>query len=85
MAGYAPAVLDILARAYDRALDALPSHIALNSETARAVLLQGILDAARAGERDEAALTSAALDKMALFDADDVDVGEMEWRVPVGL
>lgn len=82
MAGYAPAVLYILARAY-WALDALPSHIAQNSETARAILLQGILDAARSGERDGAALTGAALDKTALFDADDIDVGEIEWRVPV--
>jgi hypothetical protein len=62
-------MLDLLADAYDRALDALPPYGAHDPETARAVLLTGILDAARAGVHDEMALTIAALHKLAVFDA----------------
>jgi hypothetical protein len=76
MPGYGPGVLDVLARAYDRALDALPLDITRDSETARAVLLQGILDAARAGERDERALATAALNKMTLADLDGTEAAD---------
>jgi hypothetical protein len=88
MPGYGPGVLDILARAYDRAVDALPLGVTLDSEAARAILLQGILAAARAGERDEralatAALSTAALNKMAPVDAGGTDATEA--AVPIGL
>jgi hypothetical protein len=78
MSSYEPAVyesdvLDILARAYDRALDALPRVDTLDRETARAVLLTGILDAAERGVRSEEELANSALEEVALFEQGSMD------------
>jgi hypothetical protein len=91
MSAYAPAVLDLLARAYDRALEAMPRQAMLDPETARAAILQAILDAARAGERDEDALIYAALSGMmgrpvgVAIDKTGALLGNTVWRVaPAG-
>jgi len=85
MLTYPPGMLDILARAYDRALDALPSDGDLDTQTARAALLRSLLDAARSGERDEVALAVAALNKMAQVGSADSDDVEAAGRMPIGL
>ena len=86
MPAYGPAVLDILARAYDRALEALPPYDAHDPETARSMLLSGILDAAKAGVRDEKALIVAALNRFARFDAGELEAAESRGRrYPISL
>ena len=86
MPGYGPGVLDILARAYDHALELLPLDFDTDLETARAVLLQGILDAARVGERDEKALVDAGLNRIARFDASGLETTATLTRsMPLGL
>jgi hypothetical protein len=63
---YDPADLDILARAYDRALETLAARNAHETEALRATILAGLLQAAQTGERDELALTIAALNSLAM-------------------
>jgi len=57
---YRPGELDILSRAFHRAIDAVPSK-GRDREQTKAILLTGILDTAREGERDEDVLCASAL------------------------
>jgi hypothetical protein len=60
-ADYSAVQLDILARAYERALEKLPPSDGRDSGAVRAALLAGILDAARRGIWDVEALKASAL------------------------
>jgi hypothetical protein len=60
---FGPAELDLLSRAFYRALDRVGPH-ARDVEHAKTILMTGILHAARNGERDEDKLTKAALSAM---------------------
>jgi hypothetical protein len=60
MPSFGPGDLDILSRAFYRAIDSLPSD-GRDPEESKAILMTGILDAARQGERDEEKLTASAL------------------------
>jgi hypothetical protein len=57
---FGPADLDVLSRAFYRALDCVGPH-ARDVERAKPTLMTGILHAARSGERDEDKLMKAAL------------------------
>ena len=57
---YGPGDLDILSHAFYGALDAMPED-GRDPEEVKAVLMTGILDAARQGERDEEKLRSSGL------------------------
>lgn len=59
--------LDIFARAFERALSAAPK-IGYDTEETKAILMTGIMDAARRGVRDEDILTDSALSALALYD-----------------
>jgi hypothetical protein len=59
--------LDILARAFESALEEATKTPVEDTEEIKAILMTGILDAAKQGMRDEAAMTAAALDALGLF------------------
>jgi len=61
MPAYGPGELDILARAWDKALDNIPADREHDRELIKAIVLTGILDAARSGIRNEEALTESGL------------------------
>lgn len=60
MPSYGPGELDILSRAFHRAVDAVPLE-GRDPEQTKAILLTGILETARQGERDEDVLCASAL------------------------
>lgn len=64
--------LDIFARAFDRAVRAASKNDRDHEET-KAILLTGIMDAARRGVRDEDILTDSALSALVFYDHDEVD------------
>jgi hypothetical protein len=64
--------LDVLSQAYHAALDALPLD-GRDPEEAKAILMTGILDAARNGERDEKALMAAGLAAIESYEGDGLD------------
>jgi hypothetical protein len=64
--------LDVFARAFDRALQAAPVN-GYDPEEKKAILMTGIMDAARRGVRDETILAEAALAALALYDSDEMD------------
>jgi hypothetical protein len=61
-----------IARAFDRASKAAPPADRDPEET-RAILMTGIIDAARRGVSDETVLTDAALAALLLYDNDKMD------------
>lgn len=63
---YGPADLDIFARAYDRAVQTLAARDFRELGALRATILAGLLRAAQTGERNELALTIAALNSLAM-------------------
>jgi hypothetical protein len=67
---YGPGDLDVLARAFYGALNDLPPQ-SRDPEQIKAILMTGILDAARGGERDEMRLRRCALAAVRLFDQDE--------------
>jgi hypothetical protein len=60
MADFTDSELDLLSRAFYAALDRLDGR-ARDPEEAKSVLVNGIMDAATAGERDEGKLVQSAL------------------------
>ena len=64
---YSPAELDILSRAFHGAIDSL-SMQDRDAEATKAVIMTGILDAARTGERDEEKLKESALEAVKLYE-----------------
>jgi hypothetical protein len=69
---FEPEEFDLLARAFDRALRAAPAN-GYDPEEKKAILMTGIMDAARRGVRDENQLADAALAALALYDSDEMD------------
>ena len=69
---YGPGELDILARAFETALEDLPMA-QRDVEATKAAIMNGILGAARAGERDVAKLTASALQSVRLCDEGSMD------------
>ena len=63
MPAYGPGDLDILARAWDRALEAIPRHEP-GTEAMKAIVLMGILDAAKTGLRNEGELAVSGLNAL---------------------
>lgn len=64
--------LDVFARAFERAQQAAPAD-GYDAEEKKAILMTGIMDAARRGVRDETILADAALAALALYDAKEMD------------
>ena len=60
--------LDVLSRAFERALEALP-HCS-GDDSVRRAILRGLVEAAGKGIRDEDLLTDCALAKVMLYDED---------------
>jgi hypothetical protein len=73
MPAYGPGDLDVLARAWDNALDHIPTDHEHDREEIKAIVLTGILDAARSGIRDEDELTESGLTALARYEDDVVD------------
>ena len=69
---YGPGDLDILARAFYGALDAMPAD-GHAPEELKAIVMTGILDAIRLGERDEKNLRAAGLAALAKYQGHDLD------------
>jgi hypothetical protein len=67
MPSFGPRELDILSRALERAMETAPQGMH-DPEHARRLLISGLYEAAEAGERNETALTAAAIAKLALSD-----------------
>ena len=67
MADFTDSELDLLSRAFYAALDRLNGS-ARDPEEAKSVLMTGIMDAAKAGERDEGRLVQSALRALDLFE-----------------
>ena len=67
MADFTDSELDLLSRAFYAALDQLNSS-GRDLEEAKSVLMSGIMDAARAGERDEGTLVQSALHAFERFE-----------------
>ena len=72
MSEFEPKELDVLAQAFERALSAAPAN-GYDPEEKKAILMTGIIDAARRGVRDETILADAALEALALYDAQEMD------------
>jgi hypothetical protein len=72
MPSFPPEDLDIFSRAFERALKAAPTSDHDPEET-KAILMTGIMDAARRGVRDEDILTDSALSALILYDAGEMD------------
>ena len=68
MPAYGPGDLDILARAWDRALEAIPRNEP-GTEAMKAIVLMGILDAAKTGLRNERQLAVSGLDALGVTTA----------------
>ncbi len=66
---YGPGDLDILARAFEAALDCLPTG-QRDIEATKTAVMRGIVRAARQGERDVAKLTQSALQSVQLGERD---------------
>jgi hypothetical protein len=66
------AELDLFARAFDRAIQAAPPADR-DPEQTKAILMTGIMDAARRGVRNEDVLTDAALSALVLYEDDAMD------------
>ncbi len=73
MPAYGPADLDVLASAWDQALDNIPTDDEHDREEIKAIVLTGILDAARSGVRDEDELLESGLTALARHEGDIVD------------
>jgi hypothetical protein len=69
---YGPGDLDILSRAFEGALSCLPES-ERGLESTKAALMAGILEAAKAGERDEDELIASALAAMSPLDEGSMD------------
>ncbi len=67
MPSFGPGDLDVLSRALERAIETAP-HGMDDPEHARRLLISGLLEAAEAGERNETALTAAAVAKLKVSD-----------------
>jgi hypothetical protein len=67
MADFTDSELDLLSRAFYAALDRLNGSTH-DPEDAKSVLMTGIMDAARAGERDEVRLVQSALRALDRFE-----------------
>jgi hypothetical protein len=72
MSDFRPDELDVVARAFERALQAAPSD-GYDPEEKKAILMTGIMDAARNGVRDETILADSALAALALYDDNEMD------------
>ena len=68
MPAYGPGDLDILARAWDRALEAIPRN-EHDTEEIKAIVLTGILDAAKTGLRNEGELAESGLNALGVTSA----------------
>jgi hypothetical protein len=71
MPPFDPKDLDVLARAFERALEVLPAS-GLDPETTKLVLVTAIMDVAGRGERDEGRLTEFALSAIELYKKGDM-------------
>ena len=67
MPSFGPGDLDILSRALERAIETAP-HGRDDPDRSRRLLIRGLLEAAEAGERNEAALAAAAVAKLRVSD-----------------
>jgi hypothetical protein len=67
VADFTDGELDLLSRAFYAALDRLDDD-ARDPEETKSVLMTGIMDAARAGERDESRLVQSALHALDRFE-----------------
>ena len=73
MPAYGAGDLDVLARAWDSALDHIPTDDEHDREEIKAIVLTGILDAARSGIRDEDELTESGLTALARYEGGMID------------
>ena len=64
--------LDILSRVFHDAFDSVPKN-GRDAEATKIVIMSGILDAARNGERDEERLKALALESIKLYDEGSLD------------
>ena len=64
--------LDILSRVFHDAFDSVPKN-GRDAEATKIVIMSGILDAARNGERDEECLKASALESIKLYDEGHLD------------
>ena len=69
---YGPGDLDILSRAFESAMSCVPDS-ERDLEATKAALMTGILNAAKAGERDEDKLVASALAAIKLYDDGSMD------------
>lgn len=69
---YDPDELDILSRAFHGAIESIAMD-GRDTEATKAAVMNGMLDAARAGERDEERLKASALASVALYDEGSID------------
>jgi hypothetical protein len=72
MPAYEPEELDVLSRAFYRAVEALPKD-GRDAEEAKAILMTGILDAASRGVRDENRLCHSALAAVADYEGKELE------------
>ena len=69
MPSYGPGDLDVLGRAFERALELLAMG-ERDQEATKTILMTGIVDAASKGERDEQKLAASGLSAIGLYDDD---------------
>jgi hypothetical protein len=69
---YGPGDLDILSRAFYAVLDSIPDD-GRDPEDVKAIVMAGILDAARQGERDEKKLMVCGLAALEKYENNDMD------------
>ena len=79
---YSAADLDVLSRAFYGAIESL-SMGERDAEAIKAVLMTGILDAARLGEREEETLREAALEAVKLYEEGDIRLDAVMRSVPL--
>jgi hypothetical protein len=79
---YSPAELDILSRAFHGAIETL-SMRDRDAEATKAVIMTGILDAARMGERDAEKLKELALEAVKLYEVGECDLDAAMSTVPL--